>query len=51
MYEIYLDLRDHIVNRLIRFLLKHCGLDMRTTRAFVQKTDFSELEILNAERK
>ena len=51
MYEIYLDVRDNVVNRLIRFLLKHCGLHAGTIRAFVKKTSFSELEIMNNERK
>lgn len=51
MYEIYLDIRDTIVNRLICFLLKHCDLHAGTIRAFVEKIDYSELAIMNEERK
>ena len=51
MYEIYLDARDNIANRLICFLLRHCGLHAGTIRAFVGKTDYSELAIMNDERK
>lgn len=51
MYETYLNVRDDIINCLIRFLLKYCCLYAGTIRAFVKKTSFSELEIMNNERK
>lgn len=51
MYEIYLDIRDRVVNRLICFLLSHCALYTSTIRQVVKKTCYGELEILNNERK
>ena len=46
----YYDIRDRIINRLIRFLLHYCWLDCATVRAFVAQTSPLELDMLNKER-
>jgi hypothetical protein len=46
----YYEIRDRIVNQLIRFLLHHCCLDYGTIRAFVAKTYPTDLDMLNKER-
>ena len=51
MYEFYLDIRDHVINHLICFLLNHCALYTSTIRQVVKQTSYGELEILNTERK
>ena len=50
MFETWLSFRDSINNKLIRFLLRHCGLDSVTTRAFVRKIELLELEALTDEK-
>lgn len=37
-------LKDNILNRLIRFLLKHCYLYSPTVYAFVRKIPYEELK-------
>ena len=50
MYELWLDIRDRINNKLIRFLSRHCCYDSITCRLFVSKMEYRELEYLNNER-
>ena len=47
----WLDIRDRINNKMIRFLLRHCGLDSITCRAFVRKVELLELEALIDEKR
>lgn len=37
-------LKDNILNKLIRFLLKHCYLYSPTVHAFVRKIPYEELK-------
>ena len=46
MYEKWLDIRDYINNKLIRFLFRHTWLDNETCWAFVQKVTPRTLNIL-----
>lgn len=50
MYEMWLDIRDRINNKLIRFLSRHCWYDSATCRLFVSKIPYKELEYYNNER-
>lgn len=47
----WFDIRDRINNKIIRFLLRHCGLDSITCRAFVRKIELLELEALIDEKR
>lgn len=51
LYERWLNIRDCINNRLIRFLLRHCWLDNRTLRACIDNVPRAELEYLVKERR
>ena len=51
LYERWLNIRDHINNRLIRFLLRHCWLDSYTLRACINKVPRAELEYWVKERR
>jgi len=44
MYEMWLDIRDRINNKLIRFLSRHCWYDSATCRLFVSKVPSKLLE-------
>lgn len=46
----YYDIKNKIMNRLIRFLLRHCYLDSATVRKFVTQISPLELDMLNKER-
>ena len=46
----YYDIKNKIMNRLIRFLLRHCYLDSATVRNFIAQTSPLELDMLNKER-
>lgn len=46
----WLDIRDRINNKLIRFLSRHCCYDSRTCRLMVSQIPYKELEYLNNER-
>ena len=46
----YYDIRDKILNRLIRFLLHYCWLDCATVRTVVAQTSPLELDMFNKER-
>ena len=50
LYERWLDIRDKINNKLIRFLSRHCWYDSATCRLFVSKIPYKELEYYNNER-
>ena len=51
LYERWLNIRDRINNRLIRFLLRHCWLDNLTLRACINTVPRAELEHLINERR
>jgi len=46
----YYDIKNKIMNRLIRFLLRHCYLDSATVRNFITQIPPFELDMFNKER-
>lgn len=51
MYDRYLDIRDNINNKLIRFLLRHCRLHAPTLRACMNKTTWRSCAFIVEEMK
>lgn len=49
--DTWIDIRDRIVNKWIKFLLRHCGLDYGTMRAFIRKMELCDLEALTYEKR
>jgi len=47
----WLDVRDAINNKLIRFLLNHCWIDCATLRKFVYQVPTGELQAIMNEKK
>lgn len=51
MYEWYLDVRDNINNKFIRFLLRHCGLHNPTLRACMNKATWQSCALIVEDMK
>lgn len=42
MYEWYMEIRDRICNKLIRFLLRHCAIHSLTLRECMNKVEWQQ---------
>ena len=46
MIDWYYQTRDEIINRIIRFLLKHCAIHSLTLRQTMQKVEWQHCEAI-----
>ncbi len=46
MYEWYMEIRDKICNKLIRFLLRHCAIHSLTLRECMNKVEWQHCALI-----